>query len=322
MTETTLRRVLAAVAVLAVGYGAVVLIGGSDEGDGPGGPVVEAMARAAGALDSVRIEGGGDTVALRRVDGGWRVDGHPADTARVGSLERALGAEASSVELASRNPENHAGMGVDSASARRVVLSPAGGEPVRLLVGDEGPGGSGVYVRTPESASVYLVPGDLGRLARQDRQRWRDRTVTAVDTGRARTIRVRRGDTAYALRRGDGAWRLDGGPADSARVDRLLSDLAGLEADGFAPDTATVEPADRSVTVLGSGASDTLTRVLMRRTGGDDRSRYHARVRGRPGVLELSAARADRLAPPRADLAPDGGAGGPGSGDGSGAGEG
>lgn len=306
MTETTLRRVLAAVALLAAGYGAVVLIGGSDGGDGPGGPVVEAMARAAGGLDSVRIEGGGDTVGLRRRDGGWRVDGHPADTARIGSLERALDAGGASVELASRNPENHERMGVDSASARRVVLSPSGGEPARLLVGDEGPGGSGAYVRTPGSPSVYLVPGDLGRLVRQDRQRWRDRTVTAVDTGRARTVRVRRGDAVYVLRRGDGGWRLDGGLADSARVDRLLSDLAGLEADGFAPDTAAVEPADRAVTVLGSAGSDTLARVLMRRSGGDGGRRFRVRVRGRPGVLELSGARADRLAPPRTELTADG----------------
>lgn len=316
MTETTLRRVLAVVAVLAAGYGAVVLFGGSDDGDGPGGPVVEAMSRAAGGLDSVRIEGGGDTVALRRREGGWRVDGHPADTARVRSLREALDAGGSSVELASRNPENHAGMGVDSASARSVVLAPGEGRPVRLLVGDEGPAGSGAYVRAPGSPSVYLVGGDLGRLVREGREEWRDRTVTAVDTARARTVRVRRGDAAYALRRADGAWRLDGGPADSARVARLLSDLAGLEADGFAPDTAAVEPADRTVTVLGSAGSDTLAHVLLRSTDGDGTSRFRVRVRGRPGVLELSGPRADRLAPPRAELAADGegGAGADGGG--------
>lgn len=311
MTETTLRRVLAVVALVAAGYGMVVLTGGSDDGEGPGGPVVDAMRRAAGGLDSVRIEGGGDTVALRRADGGWRVDGHPADTARIGSLERALDAEGASVELASRNPEYHRRLGVDSASARRVVLAPGEGDPVRLLVGDDGPVGSSAYVRTPGSPSVYLVRGELGRLVRDGRNEWRDRTLTAVDTGRAGTIRVRRGDTAYALRRAGDRWRLDGGPADSARVGRLLSDLAGLEADGLAPDTAGVEPPDRSVTVLGSGASDTLARVLLRRADGDDRARFRARVRGRPGVLELSAARADRLAPARSELEPGGAAGGP-----------
>lgn len=309
MTETALRRVLAVVALLAAVYGVTVLVGGSDDTGGPAGPLADAMRRAAAELDAVRIEVGDETVALRRQEDGWRVDGHPADTARVRSLEEALGTEGSSVELASWNPENHSRMGVDSTAARRLVLVPAEGEPVRLLVGDRGPVGSSVYVRTPGSPSVYLVRGDLGRLVRQDPERWRDHTVTAVDTGRAGTVRVRRGDTAYVLRRADGAWRLDGGPADSARVARLLSDLSGLEADGFAPDTAAVDPPDRSVTVLTSGGSDTLARVLMRRTDGDGGSDFRVRARGRPGVLELGSARADRLAPPRAELTPGEGAG-------------
>lgn len=301
MTSRTLRRILVAVAVVGAGYGAAVLLGGSGSPEGATGPVAEALRRApASGLDSVLVAGGGDSVVLRRRDGAWRVNGYPADTARVAALRRTLGGDAD-VELASRNPENHPAMGVDSAGARRLVLAGGDAEPVRLLVGDRGPYSSSVYVRVPGTDPVYLVGGELGRLVRRDRDGWRDRTVVAVDTARVAAVRVRRGDTTYGLRRSGGGWTLDGDSVPPAGARRLLDDLAGLEAGGFGPDTAAVEPADRSVVVT-SGGADTLAALRMRRTGPEGAPRYLVAARGRPGVFELAAARADRLAPAPAEL--------------------
>lgn len=315
MSRTTLRWILAAVALLGAGYGAAVLAGGAEDSGPVGGPVAEAMRRAAGGpLDSIRIESGGDTVVLRRRRGGWRVGGHRADTAEVAALTGALGRSGGSLEVASRNPENHRRMGVDSAGAGRLVLAPREGDPVELLLGDDGPFRSSMYVRAPGTSAVYLVRGELARQVRQDPGRWRDRTVVAVDTSRVRTIRVRRGGTTYRLRRSDAGWRLGGAPADSARVRRLLGDLAGLEAGEVAPDTAAVEPVDREVTVLGRSAGDTLARIRMRRAGPESTPRYLVRARGREAVFELDAPRADRLAPAGGELRPGGDDGGPSGG--------
>lgn len=304
MTRTTLRRILVVVALLGVGYGAVVLSTGPEDSGETEGPVAEILRRAAGSeLDSVRIEGEDRTVVLRNRGDAWRVDGHRADSARVAELRAALEGGAS-VGLASRNAENHARMGVDSAGATRLLLASSGAGTLRLLVGDDGPLPSSVYARAPGTTPVYLVPGGLGRLVGRDAEGWRDRTVAAVDTGRAGVIRVRRGDTTYRLRRSDSGWRLDGGAVDSARVERVLADLSGLEARGFAPDTASVEAGDRTVTVLGSADGDTLADLRMRRTGPRGAPRFLVRARGRGGILELTPAQADRLAPPVAELRP------------------
>ena len=313
MSEANLRRVLGLVAILAVGYGGVLLLGDGGGAGEPVGPVPDALRRAAGSgLDSARIVGGGDTVLLRRGVDGWRVNGHRAEATEVGSLRRALEPDAPP-ELASRNPENHPSMGVDSAGARRLVLWTGEAGAVELLVGDRGPYASSAYARVPGTAPVHLVRGELGSLARQGPEAWRDRTVVAVDTARAGAVVVERPDTTYRLERTSGAWRIGSAPADPGGIRDLLGLLAGLEATGFAPDTAGEASPDRRVLVLGREATDTLASLRLFRTGPEDRPRDRVVAEGREAVFELPGSRADRLAPPPGDLRgggdADGGAG-------------
>lgn len=302
MTARALRRVLLVVALLAAGYGVVVLVGNGGGTERTAGPVAEALRRAAeGRLDSVRLEGE-ETIVLRRRGDEWRVDGHRADTAMIGDLREALG-RGSALELAARNPENHARMGVDSGGARSVVLGLADADPVRLLAGDRGPYRSSVYLRAPGSSSVYLARGQLGRLLGERRESWRDETIVALDTARAERIRVRRGDTTYALDRAGGGWRLGERSADSARVSRLLGELAGLAADGFAPDTAVVRPAERALTVLGPAAGgDTLVHLRLRRRSDEGPTRYLVAARGREAVFELRGPKAEGLTPSESEF--------------------
>lgn len=317
MSEATLRRVLGLVAILAVGYGGVLLLGDGGGAGEPDGPVPDALRRAGGSeLDSARIVGGGDTVVLRRGTDGWRVNGHRAEAAEVGSLRQALEPDAPP-ELASRNPENHPSMGVDAAGARRLVLWTAESGAVQLLVGDRGPYASSAHARVPGTDPVHVVRGELGSLARQGPEAWRDRTVVALDTARAGTLVVRRPDTTYRVERTSGGWRIGDGPADAGGVRDLLGLLAGLEATGFAPDTAGEASPDRRVLVLGREAPDTLASLRLFRTGPEDRPRYRVAAEGREAVFELPGSRADRLAPPPGDLR-DAGEADEGGGDGAG----
>lgn len=315
MTRRTTKIIVAGVALLVAAYGATLLAGGSDGGDG-GGPVVRALAPAAGEeLDSVRIERPGRTTVLRNGDAGWRVDGWPADSGEIADLRAALSGGASP-ELASTNAANHARMGVDSASARRLVLMPREGEPVRLLVGDEGPYAPSAYVRLPGSAEVYLLGGELPRLVRQGGRAWRDRTMVRVDTGRVDALRLRRSGEAWELRRRDGGWRVDGRPADTARVRELLSRLDGLSATDFAADTVRLGTVARSLVAL-SSAGDTLAALRMEQIGTEAVPRFRVRARGLDHLYEITGTVADRVVPAREELMAGGGVG-DGDGDGQG----
>lgn len=301
MSEQTLRRILITVGVVVAAYGATVLLGGGD-GGGDAGPVARALETVASAdLDSVHVRPPADdsvTVRLVRGERGWTVNGHPADSARTADLGRHLSG-GDGPDLASRNPANHARLGVDSAGARRLTFYPREGEKLDLLVGNRGPYGGSVYARVPGSPETYLVEGSLGSIVRRTPDEWRDPTIVAVDTGRLARLRVRRGEAAYTLRRADDGWRIGGGRADSVRLRRVLSGLADLEGDGFAPDTVTLAPPDRRIVAV-AASGDTLATVrLVQREPGN--RFYAAEGEGGP-VHTLSGWKADRVAPARSAL--------------------
>src|SRR5690606_29368631 len=153
------------------------------------------------------------------------------------------------------NPDNHARLGVAADSTWRIELRGAGGaEPILLLIGRNGPNHPSVYARLPDADEVFVVSGDLGHAARRRVREWRDRVVVRADTASAQRIVVARDDEAYTLVRGDSArWTADGTPADSAAVADLLRELARLETQAFAPDTAVLgDDVARSVLALGA----------------------------------------------------------------------
>lgn len=308
MKESALKTILAVVAALALAYGAVALLGGGEGGDGD-----TALARAlAGvrpdALETVTVEAPAETVRLRRTDGGWRVDGHEADSTAVARLLDALGSPDVG-ELASRNPANHGKLGVAADSTRRVTLAESGGDSTRVLVGGSAPYSGSGYMRLPGSDRVYVVRGRLQQALSRPTEDWRNKTVARIDTARLARIVVARPEGGYELRRADGAWTVDGEPAEERGVRGLLAQLTRLQAMGFAPDTFRVGRPERSVTAL-DAAGDTLARILLADPveGG---STYPVTTAAAGGtVWEISAFRADRVAPAKEEMLPSDEAGG------------
>ncbi len=317
MSERTLKRMLAVLAVLVVAWGLVLAGGrGGSSASAQGGGAMGAFLGAVDteAVQAVRIEGRGPGGALRveRAPGtptGWTVDGHPADADRVHRFMEAL-AGASTGAPVSINPANRARMGVDDTSAARLVLE-GGGRSDTLLLGKEGPAYATVYARLPGQNEVYLLQSNLGVYPARDEGDWRSKAMAAVDTGRVSAVEVARDGETYRLARSDGSWTVDGRAADSAAVRGVLDELASLRAGGF-PDSATAAAgaagAQRRVTVLGPGGATLLTVRLWSEGTKDGGSLLAvadgpaARQAGTP--FTYPSFRADRLAPDKSGTLP------------------
>lgn len=308
MSESALRRVMAAVVVLGLVYLGVQLLGGGDEG-GPltDDPVTTRFlqpVRAEG-VTAIRVRRPELSLDLSREDGGWAVNEYGADTTTVRHFLRAL-REAEVQELSSRNPRNHPAVGVaaDSSWTLRVVT---GTDTTPLLhVGREGPYERSLYVRVDGDDRVYLLQSRLRSLLGAELIQWREKRVTAVDTSRVAEIDVRRRDGSYRLRRSPDGWRVDGEPVSPSTVRGLLEELHGMDAYAFASDTSVMGEPTRSVDAL-DARGDTLgwIRAAPATSGEDWVVRSY---RGDGAIYRVDRGRMDRLSPAEDSLlAPPGG---------------
>lgn len=316
MSERTLKRILAGVAVLVAVYAAVALVrngpgGAGEEGGGAVGELFSSLDPE--SVEEVRFERPDDTLRLGRSGDRWTVNGHPADSARVAGFWSGLEDARVGAPVA-RNPANHERLGVGEGAVR-VVFRTGDGETREILVGDVGPAPPSAYVRLPGADAVHVVHADLRSPARRSLDDWRDRTVVRVDTARVRTLALvgdggGEGETRTLTREDDG-WSLEGAPADSAAVRGILGALANLRATGFAPDTAEIGEPGRRVVALDAGG-DTLAVVSLAER---EEPGYHVLARGDSVVYELTTYQGGRLFPEpdalRADPGEEDDAGGP-----------
>lgn len=287
--------------------------GAAPEGTGLGLEAIDTETVARVSLRSPE----GDSVRLERGPEGWRADGRPADSARVAELLAALDT-ARATTLVARNPANHGRLGVSAETGRRVEAATASGETVSLLVGTRDPGTGGYHVRREGEDGVWLLPGPLGEQATRDRDAWRDRLVARLDTALVREVVVRRDGDRTALAREEDAWRLvEGGPADTAAVGRLLRRLAELRATGF-PEDSGAAAADFSepeavLSVFGAAADDVTGRTLLlslRFLRGEEFRPWLLKRADDPEVFELSEWMVEELLPAAEELAGQEAAGG------------
>lgn len=253
-------------------------------------------------LESVRMIRGDTTVELRWSDGGWVVNGFPADSGSVARFLDELGA-AEVGDLAATNPDNHARMGVSADSAVRLELVTGADTRTRtLLVGDAGRRFGTAYVRLPGDDRVHLLEADLRPHVRRGLDQWRNRIMVSVDSSSVARIEVEKDGDAYALVRGDSVWTFDGGAAArSTGVQGILAELSRLVASGFVAegDSIAGSPALSSTRALNADGE-----LLAEITVGEGTGERWARSGGDDYVYRVSTFRADRLAPPREDLQP------------------
>lgn len=233
-----------------------------------------------------------DTVRLQRNGVGWTVNGYPADSAMAASLVSNL-ADAHVGSIASTNPANQARLGVSDDSARTLELDDAKGPVLKLLVGKRGPAYTSTYVRLPGQNDVRVLDADLVTALNRHADAWRDKLIAKVDTSRVAELQIARHDTTYSLARGDSSWTVDGQPAKTSDVEDLLGAAADFRADGFAPDTAHLGAAVRSVVAL-DAKGDTLANLTFAKGPG---SNLRVKSATKPTLFEVETWQADRIAP-------------------------
>ncbi len=307
MSSRRLKAIFAVLAVLVLAYAAVRLLSGDRRQSG--GDDIETAVRDGFAL--VRVVGpeAGDSVRLEESDGGWTVNGYPADTALLRQLSEGLDT-ARVGRLVARSATNHGRLGIGEDAARRVEIGPADDPAVTFLLGGGGPDGR--YIRFPPSDEVFAVPAASVRLLGRSEEEWRNRIVAAVDTSVVSRIEVRRNDESATILMarviGDPAapWSLDGATADTAAVEALLRESANLMATGFPTDSVAfaVDFGD-PVAVLEMfdsdepGAAPALSLLFL--TSPDSRD-FLVRRADDPLAYRIAAAQAERLLPTRAML--------------------
>lgn len=328
MSETTLKRIVVAVALLFLGYGLLTIVRsglGSDDGDGGG----TELARALTGLDpsearEILLVDGADTVQLVREGDGWTVDGFRADSGRVARFWSSL-IEEDPGDPVVRNPENHARLGVTEDEASRVVVTAEDGERHEFLLGDSGPSYPSVYIRVAGSDAVHLLHSSLATSAGQSVITWRDHTIVRVDTSRVQDLEVTTPSDAYTLSREEDGWSVDGEPAGDAQARNLLGGLNRVlasdfyDVEGAWPESVSGPEAEERRLVALASPGDTLTTLTIRGSSDDGLA---VRVTGDSTVYEIASFDIARLFPPRESLLPadpgDDGTDGNGNGSGNG----
>ncbi len=171
------------------------------------------------AIDDIELRGAGGEALLRieKHDGTWVMpdrDGWPANQREVSRALFRLG-QARRIEAKTRNPALHARLGVEdvaSPDAKGTELRlQGGGDPVRLVVGNNHPSLGGSYVRIGDDPQAWLLDEDIGP-AREPTD-WLDRRLLDIPMARIEEVRVApaRG-RGFRLSRVDDRFSLDGQP--------------------------------------------------------------------------------------------------------------
>lgn len=216
-------------------------------------------------IDIIHLETG-DTVSLERGVEEWTVAGLRADQAKIQSLLGVV-SDLASDALVARNPDNHGSLGVSEDTGRRIEIYSEGGGPESFHLGNRDLSTGGYFVRHAGVDDVFRLESPAAGYLSRDRDGWRQRMITSLDEASLRDIVIRRGDGETVLRLTDGAWTVDGMPADSAVLQRLLSVLPTLSVSGFPSDeqaaSTDFSAPEAELDVFAEGGDDVTDRELV-----------------------------------------------------------
>lgn len=248
------------------------------------------------AVDRIAIHRGSDTVQLVKVGTGWTVNGLAASSSLVTQLFEAMADTASRSELIAESATSHQRLGIDSATAKRLLFRQGDKGVAEVLIGSRGSSYESVYLRLPGSDEVYQVKGRLFELVERQVDDWRDKRVVAVEPDSVAGVEVVRPKESYTLAKVGTSWTLDGAPADSSAVASLLNQYRALDAGGFAT-RAQEDSADFTrpdLTIRLKGPAD---RVLAAIAIDSAMAGFWTRREGNPTTFRLDSWVIPQLAP-------------------------
>lgn len=292
MSLKQLKRLAIALGVLILAWLSIEIIR-DEPGDGITFLTMPNLAQ--GEIDSIVITRATNRVSLVAGDAmAWSVNGFRADSGAVADFTDNL-VEDVRAELVAQNAASHGRFTIGDGEARRLQVYRGGDAMLDLLVGQRGSDFQSIYVRWPDDDDVYLARSQLGTFVDRPFNDWRDKRIAAVPADSIAEVVI---SGRYTLTRADsGQWDLDGSPADSAAVARLLNQFAALNASGFPTsaqmDSVDLEEPDRHL-LLRNAARDVLAELSFDSTSA---SGYWVRRGGDSTVYRLDRFRVDQLVP-------------------------
>lgn len=245
-------------------------------------------------VKSLRLEKDGKLVAaLVRDDKGWKI-AEPlqaeADDSAVDGVLTSLAGLKQKKDLGDEKDAKAYGL---DAPKLAVSVKLADGKEQGLQVGIDNTFDNTTYVRKLGDPVIRVIDGYARNPLDKPLFDLRNKKVAHLeDNAEVKRLEVTGVKAPYVLEKDGGAWKLNGGPADSGAADRVVSALKGLRATGIASESGAAlaqygldKPRITAKLSVGAG-KDTFTRtVLVGQSGG----KTYAKRDDSPAVYEVDA---------------------------------
>lgn len=121
-------------------------------------------------VEEFSIKKGEEVKRFRKDNGVWKVNDQEADQATMTNFFETL-KNVQVVSLASKNPENQSGFGVQESEA--ILLTFIHDKKITdFFIGNTGNSTNNFYIKTRDSNNIYLVNSSLRSLLTQDLEAW------------------------------------------------------------------------------------------------------------------------------------------------------
>jgi len=189
--------------------------------------------------DKIIIRRPDSRIELRRAGGGWRLHAPfqtRADSRTVDNFLKDL-ARADISEPVSADPSRLTLFLLDESSGIHVTgFGPNSEVPdFDYLFGRKGSEHDSIFVRRPENADIREVRGLLRENIDKPVSQWADREVAAIERRSIVSLEYAGANQSVLLLQEDGAWSINGRPAEMEKLTPLLDLLTRLEADSILP---------------------------------------------------------------------------------------
>lgn len=248
------------------------------------------------ALDSIEIQKkDGSKVTLEKKSGKWSITApapYPADQDAVSSIATAL-SPANGDSVVDEKPGDVARYGLSNPNVT-VSIHEKGGRSDQLLIGDDIPGGSMVYVRVGGNPKVFAAASSLKTSFDKGLNDLRDKRLLTFDQGQLTRINLAEGKTDIEFgKNAQSEWAIVAPQpyrADNFQVEELLRKLSDSKMDL----TASAADTDKAAHSFATGkpvatlklTDSTGTQALEIRKNGDD---YFGKSSIVAGAYKLSA---------------------------------
>ncbi len=208
------------------------------------------------AVQTIVLRNTQGTVALKKEDGAWKLNGKKADTSKVEHLVETL-FPTIAPELIAQTDKRHEEFQITDTQATTVMVDDA----LTWFVGKSE--GVYIYARLDSDANVYLLRAGTASTFSTDASDWYDKTILAFDQARTSKLTMNlRGETRSLVNK-DGTWVEESSGKETKKdtVNSLLSHLSNFWAESLydgADGVSYQTKPELSITVEYDGVSETL----------------------------------------------------------------